>query len=44
MTPPSLKKIIHHALEANDRNAVIALAKENRKVLSLLVRYALILG
>lgn len=38
--PQSLKKTIHHALEKNDFDAVISLAKENRKVLSLLVRMA----
>jgi hypothetical protein len=40
MTHLSLKKTIHHALEANDLNAVVSLAKENRKALSLLVRLA----
>jgi hypothetical protein len=35
-----LKKTIHHTLEANDLETVVALAKENRKVLSLLVRAA----
>lgn len=38
--PQSLKKIIHLALETNDLDAVVSLAKENRKVLSLLVRMA----
>lgn len=40
MTHPSLKKTIQYALEANDLNTVAALAKENRKALSLLVRLA----
>ena len=40
MTHPSLKKTIQYALEANDLNTVAALAKENRKALSLLVRPA----
>ncbi len=35
-----MKKSIHRALEANDLNAVVFLAKENRKALSLLVRLA----
>ncbi len=35
-----LKRDIHHSLEANDLEAVVSLAKENRKVLSLLVRMA----
>ncbi len=35
-----LKQRIHHALESNDLDAVVSLAKENRKVLSLLVRMA----
>jgi hypothetical protein len=35
-----MRKSILHALESNDLAAVIALAKENRKVLSLLVRIA----
>ncbi len=35
-----LKKTIHHALETNDLDAVVSLAKENRRVLSLLVRIA----
>jgi hypothetical protein len=38
--PYILKKIIHLALESNDLSAVVSLAKENRKVLSLLVRMA----
>ena len=38
--PQSLKQTIHHALESNDLDAVVSLAKENRKVLSLLVRMA----
>lgn len=36
----SLKKTIHLALESNDLDTVVSLAKENRKVLSLLVRMA----
>lgn len=36
----SLKKTIHLALETNDLDAVARHAKENRKVLSLLVRIA----
>lgn len=35
-----LKQKIHDALEANDLTAIVALAKENKKVLSLLVRMA----
>lgn len=35
-----MKKTIHHSLEANDLETIVALAKENRKVLSLLVRAA----
>ncbi len=38
--PQSLKKTIRLALESNDLDAVVSLAKENRKVLSLLVRAA----
>jgi hypothetical protein len=38
--PQSLKKTIHHALETNDLDAVVLLAKENRRVVSLLVRMA----
>jgi hypothetical protein len=38
--PQSLKKTIHLALETNDLDAMVSLAKENRKVLSLLVRMA----
>ncbi len=40
MTHPSLKKTIHHALEANDLNDLVSLVMENRKALSLLVRMA----
>jgi hypothetical protein len=36
----SLKQQIHHALESNDLDAVVSLVKENRKVLSNLVRMA----
>ncbi len=36
----SLKRDILHALESDDLNAVISLAKENRKILSRLVRIA----
>jgi hypothetical protein len=35
-----LKQRIHQALEANDLETVISLAKEQRRVLSLLVRMA----
>jgi len=38
--PQSLKKTIHLSLESNDLDTVVSLAKENRKVLSLLVRMA----
>jgi hypothetical protein len=38
--PQSLKKTIHNALEANELDAVVLLAKENRRVVSLLVRMA----
>lgn len=37
---PVLKQTILHSLEANDLEAVVALATENRKVLSQLVRMA----
>jgi hypothetical protein len=36
----ALKKKLHQALESNDLETVVALVKENRKVLSLLVRAA----
>jgi HEAT repeat protein len=36
----SLKKTIHHALEANDLAAVVSLTKKDRKALSHLVRVA----
>ena len=35
-----LKQKIHNTLEINDLEAVVSFAKENRKVLSLLVRSA----
>ena len=38
--PHALKKKIHLALESNDLGAVVSQTKENRKVLSLLVRMA----
>lgn len=38
--PQRLKKRIHLALETNDLDAVVSLAKENRRVVSLLVRMA----
>jgi hypothetical protein len=36
----TLKRDIHHSLEANDLETVVSLAKEQRRVLSLLVRVA----
>ncbi len=37
---PSLKLAIQHALESNDLDAIVSLAKKNRRVLALLVRSA----
>jgi hypothetical protein len=38
--PHRVKNIIHHALESNDLSSIVSLAKENRKVMSQLVRMA----
>jgi hypothetical protein len=38
--PQSLKKTVHLALETNDLDAVVTLAQQNRRVVSLLVRLA----
>ena len=36
----TLKKKIHQALESNDLDAIVSLAREHRRVLNLLVRFA----